>query len=108
MLAVVAGAPVLLAVTLPSRSGIDWRHVATAVGHVPVSTWRCSPPCGHRVWCSTRSRSPRPCHAWGFGRRDFATYTLVTNVWDVLVKLCRPAITLAWLLASGGWPRGRS
>lgn len=43
----------------------------------------------------------RMVRAWGFGSRDFATYTLVTNVWDVLAKLCLPPVAIAWLLLRG-------
>ncbi len=43
----------------------------------------------------------RMVRSWGFGQRDFATYTLVTNVWDVLMKLCLPAIAVTFLLMSG-------
>jgi uncharacterized membrane protein YbhN (UPF0104 family) len=43
----------------------------------------------------------RMTRSWGFDRGAFAVYTLVTNVWDVLVKLCLPAAALAWLLLSG-------
>lgn len=43
----------------------------------------------------------RMIRSWGFTPHAFATYTVVTNVWDVLVKLCVPAVALAWLLASG-------
>jgi putative heme transporter len=39
---------------------------------------------------------------WGFEPAAFATYTVVTNVWDVLAKLCLPAVALGWLLMSGG------
>ena len=33
----------------------------------------------------------RMTRTWGFDRPAFAAYTVVTNVWDVLVKLCLPA-----------------
>jgi uncharacterized membrane protein YbhN (UPF0104 family) len=38
---------------------------------------------------------------WGFDRTAFATYTVVTNLWDVLMKLCLPALALGWLVESG-------
>ncbi len=39
--------------------------------------------------------------SWGFSASAIATYTVITNVWDVLAKLCVPAVALGWLLASG-------
>jgi uncharacterized membrane protein YbhN (UPF0104 family) len=32
--------------------------------------------------------------AWGFDRAAFATYTVLTNLWDVLAKLALPAVAL--------------
>ncbi|MBB6629750.1 flippase-like domain-containing protein [Nocardioides sp. KIGAM211] len=138
MLAVVAGAVALLAVALPSVSGIDWRPIAAAVAHVPgrdlallgvlwasglvLHTFTLTaalPRLTHRraltlslTGSAVANVLPlggaagialnyRMVRAWGFGPRDFATYTLVTNVWDVLVKLCLPVIALSWLLANG-------
>jgi uncharacterized membrane protein YbhN (UPF0104 family) len=43
----------------------------------------------------------RMVRSWGFSAPAFATYTVVTNVWDVLVKLCLPAVALGWTLMSG-------
>ena len=34
---------------------------------------------------------------WGYDNNTFATYTVVTNAWDVLVKLALPMIALPWL-----------
>lgn len=45
--------------------------------------------------------------SWGFSRSAIATYTVVTNVWDVLAKLCVPAVALGWLLISG-WTVSKS
>lgn len=45
--------------------------------------------------------------SWGFSPAAIATYTVITNVWDVLVKLCVPAVALGWLLISG-WTVSRS
>lgn len=49
----------------------------------------------------------RMSRAWGFDRGSFAVYTLVTNVWDVLVKLSLPAVALGWLVLSGDVGAGR-
>jgi uncharacterized membrane protein YbhN (UPF0104 family) len=37
---------------------------------------------------------------WGFDKTAFATYTVVTNAWDVLIKLALPMIALPWLALS--------
>ncbi|MCW2793829.1 MAG: hypothetical protein JWO76_2927 [Nocardioides sp.] len=44
----------------------------------------------------------RMVRAWGFERPAFVAYTVVTNVWDVLVKLGLPVVSLGWLLLVGG------
>ncbi len=49
----------------------------------------------------------RMTRAWGFDRSAFAAFTVVTNVWDVLVKLCLPALTVLVLVAGGTAPSGR-
>jgi putative heme transporter len=46
--------------------------------------------------------------AWGFTRQQFATYTVVTNVWDVLAKLvlvvvALPLLALTSSLVHGQW-----
>src|SRR4051794_39869697 len=38
---------------------------------------------------------------WGFDKNAFATYTVVTNAWDVLIKLALPMIAVPWLALSG-------
>lgn len=38
---------------------------------------------------------------WGFQRAAIATYTVVTNIWDVLGKLCLPAFAVGVLALSG-------
>lgn len=43
----------------------------------------------------------RMTRTWGFGHRAFGVYTIVTNLWDVLAKLCLPLAATAWLLATG-------
>ncbi len=43
----------------------------------------------------------RMTRSWGFDRPAFAAYTVVTNVWDVAVKLCLPAVALAVVLLTG-------
>ena len=43
----------------------------------------------------------RLVRSWGFPGPAFATFTVVRNVWDVLVKLCLPAVALGWMLLSG-------
>lgn len=43
----------------------------------------------------------RMVRSWGFSAPSFATYTVVTNVWDVLIKLSMPAVALAWMLITG-------
>ena len=45
----------------------------------------------------------RMTRAWGFARPDFATYTLLTNLWDVLAKLALPAVLVPLVLVVGGW-----
>lgn len=45
--------------------------------------------------------------SWGFDRSAFAAYTVVTNLWDVLIKLCLPALALGWLLVQGDVTAGR-
>jgi len=49
----------------------------------------------------------RMTRTWGFDRPAFAAYTVVTNVWDVLVKLCLPVLALAGLVLSGQATAGR-
>jgi uncharacterized membrane protein YbhN (UPF0104 family) len=49
----------------------------------------------------------RMTRTWGFDRPAFAAYTVVTNVWDILVKLCLPALALAGLVLSGQATAGR-
>ncbi len=39
--------------------------------------------------------------AWGFKDRAFAAYTVVTNTWDVLAKLCLPIVALLALFLTG-------
>ncbi len=39
---------------------------------------------------------------WGFGTQEFSAFTLVTNLWGVLLKLALPAVALAALFATGG------
>jgi uncharacterized membrane protein YbhN (UPF0104 family) len=43
----------------------------------------------------------RMTRTWGFDRPAFAAYTVVTNVWDVLVKLCLPLLALAAVVLTG-------
>lgn len=38
---------------------------------------------------------------WGFSKSDFVIFTFITNLWDVLAKICVPASIVAVLLASG-------
>ena len=136
--AVVAAVVALLALALPSLSGVSWRPVVAAVTHVSVldlallgAVWALGlllhtvtltaalPRLTHRraltlslTGSAVANVLPlggaagialnyRMVRAWGFGPRDFATYTLVTNVWDVLMKLCLPVIALTWLLMNG-------
>jgi len=40
--------------------------------------------------------------AWGFGTQEFSAFTLVTNLWGILLKLGLPAVALAALFATGG------
>ncbi len=40
--------------------------------------------------------------SWGFGAAGFSSFTLVTNVWSILLKLALPAVALAALVVSGG------
>lgn len=39
--------------------------------------------------------------AWGFGAAEFSAFTLVTNVWSILLKLALPAVALTALVVSG-------
>jgi uncharacterized membrane protein YbhN (UPF0104 family) len=39
--------------------------------------------------------------SWGFSTAGFSAFTLVTNVWSVLLKLALPAVALAALFLSG-------
>ena len=39
--------------------------------------------------------------SWGFSTAGFSAYTLITNVWSVLLKLALPAVALTALLVSG-------
>ena len=48
----------------------------------------------------------RMTRTWGFDRPAFAAYTVVTNVWDVLVKLCLPALALAAVVLTGHATQG--
>ncbi|HET7174177.1 MAG TPA: lysylphosphatidylglycerol synthase domain-containing protein [Nocardioidaceae bacterium] len=38
------------------------------------------------------------CRGWGFSRPSFALYTLLTNVWNTVLKLSLPALALVALL----------
>lgn len=49
----------------------------------------------------------RMTRSWGFDRPAFAVYTVVTNLWDVLIKLCLPVLALGWLVAQGDVTAGR-
>ena len=40
--------------------------------------------------------------SWGFGTQAFSAFTLVTNLWGILLKLALPAVALAALVATGG------
>lgn len=39
--------------------------------------------------------------SWGFGAAGFSSYTLVTNVWSVLMKLALPTLALGALILAG-------
>jgi uncharacterized protein (TIRG00374 family) len=39
--------------------------------------------------------------SWGFSTSGFSAYTLITNVWSVLLKLALPAVALTALVVSG-------
>ena len=39
--------------------------------------------------------------SWGFGAAGFSAFTLVTNVWSILLKLALPAVALTALVLSG-------
>ncbi|MEZ5411562.1 MAG: lysylphosphatidylglycerol synthase domain-containing protein [Acidimicrobiales bacterium] len=43
----------------------------------------------------------RMSRSWGFEPRSIGTYTVITNIWDVLARLSLPAIALAWLVLAG-------
>ena len=43
----------------------------------------------------------RMVRLWGFDKNAFATYTVVTNAWDVMIKLVLPMIALPWLAFTG-------
>jgi uncharacterized membrane protein YbhN (UPF0104 family) len=40
--------------------------------------------------------------SWGFGAQEFSAFTLVTNLWGILLKLALPMVALAALFATGG------
>jgi uncharacterized protein (TIRG00374 family) len=48
----------------------------------------------------------RMLRGWGFDRGQFATYTVVTNVWDVLAKLALAVVALPLLILTGNVVRG--
>jgi uncharacterized protein (TIRG00374 family) len=39
--------------------------------------------------------------SWGFNAAGFSAYTLITNVWSILLKLALPAVALTALVVSG-------
>jgi uncharacterized membrane protein YbhN (UPF0104 family) len=39
--------------------------------------------------------------SWGFSAAGFSAYTLITNVWSILLKLALPAVALTALVVSG-------
>ena len=39
---------------------------------------------------------------WGYGTQEFSAFTLVTNLWGILLKLALPALALGALFVSGG------
>lgn len=43
----------------------------------------------------------RMARSWGFGGPQLASYTVVTNVWDVLAKLLLPVVAVPLLVLSG-------
>ncbi|MEO6510842.1 MAG: lysylphosphatidylglycerol synthase domain-containing protein, partial [Nocardioides sp.] len=49
----------------------------------------------------------RMLRSWGFDGPAFAGYTVVSNLWDVLAKLCLPALAALWLTAGGAVSPGR-
>lgn len=49
----------------------------------------------------------RMLRGWGFNRGQFATYTVVTNVWDVLAKLTLVLLALPLLALTTDLARGR-
>ncbi len=40
--------------------------------------------------------------AWGYGAQEFSAFTLITNLWGILLKLALPAVALGALFMSGG------
>ena len=40
--------------------------------------------------------------AWGYGAQEFSAFTLITNLWGILLKLALPALALGALFVSGG------
>ena len=40
--------------------------------------------------------------SWGFGAQEFSAFTLVTNLWGILLKLALPMVALGALFATGG------
>ena len=49
----------------------------------------------------------RMIRVWGHDRAAFATYTVITNIWDVLVKLALPLVALPVLFLTGSQIIGR-
>ncbi len=44
--------------------------------------------------------------SWGFTGREFAAYTVVSNLWDVLAKLVLAALVLPWVVITGSLALG--
>ena len=44
--------------------------------------------------------------SWGFTGREFAAYTVVSNLWDVLAKLVLAALVLPWVVLTGSLALG--
>ncbi|MFC7487620.1 lysylphosphatidylglycerol synthase transmembrane domain-containing protein [Knoellia sp. CPCC 206453] len=42
--------------------------------------------------------------AWRFRRSSYATFVLVTSIWDVLAKLALPVVAMAFMTAAGALP----
>lgn len=140
----VAFAATLLAVAIPSLSGVAWSDVSAIVTSLParamfalaglwllgllahtIALTAALPGLTHRraltlslTGSAVSNVLPlggaagvalnyKMVRTWGFDRPQFAAYTVVTNLWDVLAKMLLPVLTVPLLLLTGTALPGR-